>query len=60
LRNMDQEKKYYSINEVSKILSVSMGTVYNYIGEGYLKAIKLGKKTIRISKKNLDQFTKDK
>ena len=57
---MEEHKKYYSIREVSKILSVSMGTVYNYINEGYLKSIRLGKKTIRISKKNLDQFTKDK
>ena len=56
---MDIKKRYYSPKEVSIILGVSLGTVYNYISEGYLKCTKLGKKTVRISKKSIERFIKE-
>lgn len=51
------EEKYYSIEEVAKMLKVAYLTVYRWIQSGKLIAIKAGKQ-YRISKNELDKFTK--
>ena len=49
------EEKYYSIEEVSKMLKVVYLTVYRWIQDGKLKAYKAGKQ-YRIKKVDLDKF----
>ena len=49
------EKKVYTIDELTEILHVTRRTIYNYIKEGKLKAVKVGKYW-RITDKALDEF----
>lgn len=51
------EDKYYSIEEVSKMLKVAYLTVYRWVRAKKLFAIKAGKQ-YRIKKSDLDKFTK--
>lgn len=51
------EEKYYTIEEVAKILKVVYLTVYRWIQDGKLKAYKAGKQ-YRIKKSDLDSFIK--
>ena len=52
-------KKFYSVKEVSDILTVGYGKILDLIALGELKAIKIGK-CYRISPYALDQFIKSK
>lgn len=47
--------KVYTINEVVDILKVTRRTVYTYLAEGKLKAIKMGKYW-RVTEDNLKEF----
>ena len=47
--------KVYTPDEVRELLHVTLRTVYNYIREGKLKAVKIGKYW-RITQKNLEDF----
>lgn len=49
------EEKYYTIEEVAKMLKVVYLTVYRWIQDGKLKAYKAGKQ-YRIKKQDLDNF----
>lgn len=49
------EDKYYTIEEVAKMLKVVYLTVYRWIQDGKLKAYKAGKQ-YRIWQKDLDLF----
>jgi len=51
------EEKYYTINEVAKMLKVAYLTVYRWIQSGKLVAYKAGKQ-YRIKKTDLDNFVK--
>ena len=57
------ELKVYTIEEVVQLLHVTRRTIYTYIKEGKLKAVKIGKYW-RVTQKNLEEFlstgTKDK
>jgi excisionase family DNA binding protein len=57
LNIMDENKAYYSIEEVSKLLNVVYLTVYRWIKSKKLKANKAGKQ-YRISKEDLKEFIK--
>lgn len=48
---------YYSIEEVAKMLKVAYLTVYRWVRNGKLKAMKAGKQ-YRIRKEDLDVFLK--
>lgn len=50
-----ETEKYYSIEEVSKLLKVAYLTVYRWIQANKLVAVKAGKQ-YRINKKDLDTF----
>ena len=50
-----QEIKVYTLDEVQDILKVTQRTVYNYIKQGKLKAVKMGKYW-RIRHEDLDAF----
>jgi putative molybdopterin biosynthesis protein len=49
------EEKYYTIEEVAKMLKVVYLTVYRWIRNGKLNAYKAGKQ-YRIKKTDLDKF----
>lgn len=49
------ELKVYTIEEVVQLLHVTRRTVYTYIKEGKLKAVKIGKYW-RVTQKNLEEF----
>ena len=49
------ELKIYSLEEVADILKVSRRTLYTYVKEGKLSAVKMGKYW-RVSHENLQAF----
>lgn len=53
-----EELKLYTIDEITKILKVTQRTVYNYINNGDLKAIKIGKYW-RVKHADLETFLND-
>lgn len=53
---MDEEK-YYTIEEVSKLLRVSIRTVYRWIKQGHLKAMQIMEGGgYRIPKSEIERF----
>lgn len=50
------EQRFYTTNEVAKLLQVDPESVRRYVRRGHLKAVKLGGKFIRIEKADLDKF----
>lgn len=50
------EQRFYTTEEVSKLLQVDPETVRRYVRQGNLRAVKLGGKFIRIDKADLDKF----
>lgn len=52
------EYKFYTVHEVAKILQIHWQSVLNYIKNGKLNAIKLGK-GYRISATALEKFISD-
>lgn len=53
------EEKYYTIEEIAKILKVAYLTVYRWIQDGKLVAYKAGKQ-YRIKKSDLEKFVERK
>lgn len=53
------EEKYYNINQVAELLDLHHKTIRNFIGDGRLKAAKVGKQW-RISEEDLRAFTETK
>ena len=49
--------KVYTVEEVMEIMHLTKRTVYNYLRDGKLKAVKVGKYW-RISQENLEEFIK--
>jgi excisionase family DNA binding protein len=49
------EAKYYTIEEISKMLKVAYLTVYRWIQDGKLVTYKAGKQ-YRVKKEDLDKF----
>lgn len=50
------EQRFYTTDEVAKLLQVDPESVRRYVRRGDLKAVKLGGKFIRIDKADLDKF----
>jgi excisionase family DNA binding protein len=50
-----EDLKLYTIKEITEILKVSQRTIYNYIKNGNLKAVKIGKYW-RIKKEDLQRL----
>ena len=50
--------KFYTVQEVADLLQIHWQSVLNYIKNGKLKALKLGK-GYRISQEALDEFIKN-
>lgn len=51
------EDKYYSIEEIAKMLNVAYLTVYRWVRNNKLLAVKAGKQ-YRVRKEDLDTFLK--
>lgn len=54
-----QKEQYYTIQEIAEQLKVAYLTVYRWIKEGKLEAVRAGKQ-YRISAKALDKFLSNK
>lgn len=52
-------QRFYTTDEVAKLLQVDPETVRRYVRQGDLRAVKLGGKFIRIDKADLDIFIED-
>ena len=52
-----EEIKVYTLEEVASILHVTKRTLYRYLKEGSLKAVRVGKYW-RVSHENLQEFIK--
>ena len=50
--------KIYTLDEVSKMLKISVSTLRKHLGNGQLKASKLGRR-IRITEDQLKEYLKD-
>lgn len=50
------EQRFYTTEEVAKLLQIDPETVRRYVRQGILRAVKLGGKFIRIEKADLDIF----
>lgn len=53
------QQRFYTTDEVAKLLQVDPETVRRYVRRGSLRAVKLGGKFIRIDKADLDSFIED-
>ncbi len=51
-----EEQRFYTTDEVAKLMQVDPETVRRYVRQGDLRAVKLGGKFIRIEKIDLDKF----
>ena len=52
-----EDQRFYTTEEVAKILLVDPESIRRYVRSGKLKAVKLGGKFIRIEKTDLNRFT---
>lgn len=53
--NLGQEKRIYSVNEISNILNISKGAAYDLCRDAPFKVVKIGR-CIRISKNSFDSW----
>lgn len=49
------EIKVYTLEEIAELLHITRRTLYTYVKEGKLKAVKVGKYW-RVTEKNLEEF----
>lgn len=54
----DDDLKFYTTDEVAKMLGVTRMTIHRYIKAGKLECFKLSDRLIRISKADIDKFVK--
>ena len=52
---MDTDIKVYTVKKIKEILHVTQRTIYNYITQGQLKAVKLGREW-RVTEAALSDF----
>ena len=52
---MANDIKVYTLEEISGLLHITRRTLYTYVKEGKLKAVKVGKYW-RVTEKNLQEF----
>ncbi len=50
------KERFLKIGEVSEVLKVHAVTVYKHIKEGNLKAVKVGKRSLRIAESELSRW----
>ena len=50
------QPKFYTAEEIARLLRISTETVRRYVRTGKLKAVKLGGKFIRIDHKDFEDF----
>jgi excisionase family DNA binding protein len=50
-----ENKDFYKVSEVAKIMSVSRLTAYRWIKEGKIKVVRIGK-TMRIPRKEIERI----
>ncbi len=56
MQELNPQQRFYTTEEVAKLLQIDPETVRRYVRKKTLKAVKLGGKFIRIDKSDLDKF----
>jgi excisionase family DNA binding protein len=56
IQELNLQQRFYTTEEVAKLLQVDPETVRRYVRQGNLRAVKLGGKFIRVDKADLDIF----
>ena len=56
IQELNLQQRFYTTEEVAKLLQVDPETVRRYVRQGKLRALKLGGKFIRVDKIDLDTF----
>ena len=54
----ENEKRIYTVEEISKMLGISKTFAYTLVKENHFKTVRIGS-AIRISKKSFDQWLDD-
>jgi excisionase family DNA binding protein len=57
--SQNQQQRFYTTEEVARLLQVDPESVRRYVRSGKLRAVKLGGKFIRIEKNDLNKFIED-
>ena len=50
------DEKFFTVAEVAERYSVAPVTVYGWIREGLLQAVKIGRRCVRITRESLEAF----
>lgn len=53
---METEKSWLTVREVAELLHIPLTRAYALIARGELPAVRLGERSIRVNKKQLEQF----
>ena len=56
MQELSLQQRFYTTEDVAKLLQVDPETVRRYVRQGKLRAVKLGGKFIRVDKADLDIF----
>ena len=51
-----QEREFYTVSEAARVLDVSRTTIWRWIDEGKLPAYRVGGRTIRIRRQDVDEM----
>ena len=51
-----QEREFYTVSEAARMLDVSRTTIWRWIDEGKLPAYRVGGRTIRIRRQDVDEM----
>jgi excisionase family DNA binding protein len=52
----DAEKSHYRVSEIADLLDVSVSTIYREIHAGHLRALRVGRRGIRVPASDLDAY----
>jgi excisionase family DNA binding protein len=55
---MDEQQRYYSVEQLAEMFSVTAETVRRWIRDGELPAYRLRRRELRVSQEDLDAFLK--
>ncbi len=56
---LQQNEQYYTVSEVARLLNVHEMTVRQWYGKKRLRIQRVGRKAVRISRSDLDEFLND-
>ena len=55
-KNSSPEEQYHTVQEIANRLNVSVATVYREIGRGHLRAVRIGRRNLRVTTAAIDDY----